>query len=170
MLPARSWDDDKQLFQRTLLCSWDFGIGDPLLYVGQESTATGKARSASRSISSHSVEPLCTGVGSSLPSLVFCKAMMSMPYLTVSSLSSTTLVIKQSQVHCRIVRRCLFCSGISVLRLTAAGWLVALCTDAQRWQVHASTALNLCRASWVSLAQFTWNCCRHATQTRGLRT
>ena len=65
---------------------------------------------------------------------------MSMPYLTVSSLSSTTLVVKQSQFHCRIVRRCLFCSGISVMRSTATGWLVALCTDAQRWQVHASAA------------------------------
>ena len=29
-----------------------------------------------------------------------------------SSLSSTTLVVKQSQFHCRIVRQCLFCSGI----------------------------------------------------------
>ena len=36
MLPAGSCDGDMQLFQRTLLCSWDFGIGDPLLYVGQE--------------------------------------------------------------------------------------------------------------------------------------
>ena len=86
--------------------------------------------------------------------------MMSMPYLTVRSLSSTTLVLKQSQFHCRIVRQCLFCSGMSVLRSTAAGWLVALCTDAQRWQVHASAALNLCRASWVSLAHFTWIFCR----------
>ena len=114
-------------------------------------------------------KPLSTGIGSSLPSLVSCKAMMSMPYLTVSSPSSTTLVVKQSQFHCRMVRQCLFCSGMSVLRSTAAGWLVALCTDAQRWQVHASAALNLCRASWVSLAHFTWNCCRHATQTKGLR-
>ena len=113
-------------------------------------------------------KPLSTGFGSSLPSLVSCKAMMSMPYITVSSLNSTTLVVKQSQFHCRIVRRCLFCSGISVMRSTAAGWLVALGTDAQKWQVHASAALNLCRASWVSLAHFTWNCCRHATQTRGL--
>ena len=154
-----------QLFQRTLLCSWDFGIWDPLLYVGQECTATGKARSASRSIFLTASKPLSTGVGSSLPSLVSCKAMMSMPYLTVSSLSSTILVVKQSQFHCRIVRRCLFSSGISVLRSTAAGWLVALYTDTQRWQVHASAALNLCRASWVSLAHFTWYCCRHATQT-----
>ena len=159
-----------QLFQRALLCNWDFGIGDPLLYVGQEFTATGKVRSASRSIFLTASKPLSTGVGSSLPSLVSCKAMMSMPYLTVSSLSSTTLVVNQSQFHCRIVRRCMFCSGISVMRSTAAGWFVALCTDAQRWQVHASAALNLCRASWVSLARFTWNCCRHATQTRGLRT
>ena len=118
-----------QLFQRTLLCSWDFGIGDPLLYVGLESTATGKASSASRSISSHSVKTVKYRGRSSLPSLVTCKAMMSMPYLTVSSLSSTTVVVKQSQFHCRIVRRCLFCSGISVMRSTAAGWLVALCTD-----------------------------------------
>ena len=51
---------------------------------------------------------------------------MSMPYLTVSSLSSTTLVVKQSLFYCRIVRRCLLCSGISVLRSTAAGWLVDL--------------------------------------------
>ena len=109
-------------------------------------------------------KPLSTGVRSSLPSLVSCKAMMSMSYLTVSSLSSTTLVVNLSQFHCRIVRQCL----LLVLRSTAAGWLVALCTDAQRWQVHASAALNLCRASWVSLAHFTWNCCRHATQTRGL--
>ena len=67
------------------------------------------------------LKALCTR--SSLPSLVSCKAMMSMPYLTVSSLSSTILVVKQSQFHCRIVRRYLFCSGISVLRSTAAvGW------------------------------------------------
>ena len=154
-----------QLLLWTLLCSWDFGIGDPLLYVGQQPTATGKARSASRSISSHRVETV-----KYRGRVVSCKAMMPMPYLTVSSLSSTILVVKQSQFHCRIVRQCLFCSGMSVLRSTAAGWMVALCTDTQRWQVHASAALNLCRASWVSLAHFTWNCCRHATQTRGLRT
>ena len=80
------------------------------------------------------------------------------------------MVVKQSQFHCRIVRRCSLFSGISVLRSTAAGWLVAFCTDALRWQVHASAALNLCRASWVSLAHFTWNCCRHDTQTRVHRT
>ena len=45
-----------QLFQRTLLCSWDIRIGDPLFYVGQKSTATGEVRSAFRSISSNSVE------------------------------------------------------------------------------------------------------------------
>ena len=115
-------------------------------------------------------KPLSTGVGSSLPSLVSCKALMPMPCLTVSSLSSTTLVVKQSQFHCRIVRRCMSCSGISVLWSTAAGLLVALCTDAQIWQVHASAAINLCCASWVFLAHFTWNYCRHVKQTRGLRT
>ena len=70
-----------------------------------------------------------------------------------------------SQFHCGIARRCFSCSGISVMQSTAAGWLVALCTDAQRWQVHASAALNLCRASWVSLAHFTSyvKCARFST-------